>query len=389
MTMCATESGATQGAGQLAEIIAKAAMLEKIPTAAADRYESRLNVLVEEVNRLLAARQDIELLIGRNPLSLMEMNHTHHAKFMTTVFRTNSFELLARTVPWVYRVYRARGFSYDYFVIELQTWRDLVERLLPSAEARLLAAVYTWMLTNHEAMITLSVNVDTLSFTLPAESGAMQEIFLSLLLHADHTGALRLADQSVTTAAEMEAFYLQVVTPGLHMIGALWEKNEVSVAQEHLATAIVSRVMAAIYSRVLPFDPPSKGKAVVTAAANEFHEIGPRMVADLLELDGWEVIFVGANTPQYELLELVEREKPFLVAISAAVMFNLDRAAQAIAAIKGHSALTGVKVLVGGLAFNAVPGIWQDLGADGFAVDAAIAVTLAGRWWHEDGGRHA
>lgn len=389
MTTFATENAAVQGEGLLAEIIASAGMLEKIPSGAADRYESRHHVLVEEVNRLLAARQDIELLIGHNPLSLMEMNHAHHAKFMTTVFRTNSFELLARTVPWVYRVYRARGFSPDYFVIELQTWRDLIERLLPSAEARRLAAVYTWMLTNHEAMIALSVNVDTLSFNLPAESGAMQEIFLALLLHADHAGALRLADQSVTTAAEMKAFYLQVVAPSLYMIGALWEKNEVSVAQEHLATAIVSRVLAAIYSRVLPFDPPSKGKAIVTAAANEFHEIGPRMVADLLELDGWEVIFVGANTPQYELLELIEREKPFMVAISAAVMFNLDRAAQAIAAIKGNSALTGVRVLVGGLAFNAVPGIWQDLGADGFAVDAAIAVVLAGSWWHDEGEHNA
>lgn len=369
----------------LTEIIASAARIGRIPAAAAAGYEARLNLLVDEVNRQLASRADIDRLIGRNPLSLMEMNHAHHASFMTTVFKTNSFELLARTVPWVYRVYRARGFSYDYFIIELQAWLEVIERLLPSDAVRSLAAVYAWMIANHEAMITLSVDVDTLSFNLPEESGEMQQIFLALLLHADQVGARRLVDKSVTTAAEMKSFYLEVVTPALYAIGALWEKNEVSVAQEHLATAIVSRVMAAIYARVLTFAPPSKGTAIVTAAANEFHEIGPRMVADLLELDGWEVIFIGANTPQVELLAMVEREKPFMVAISVAVMFNLDRAAQAIAAMKANAPLQGVRVLAGGLAFNAVPGIWQDLGADGYAPDAAAAVTLADSWWREGG----
>jgi methanogenic corrinoid protein MtbC1 len=45
----------------------------------------------------------------------------------------------------------------------------------------------------------------------------------------------------------------------------------------------------------------AKGKAVITAAPNEFYEIGAWMISDILEFDGWEVRYLGANTPVNDL----------------------------------------------------------------------------------------
>jgi methanogenic corrinoid protein MtbC1 len=356
-------------------------MLEKVPAAAAAGYAIQADSLVADVNARLKKLPDVDELIGRNPLEVMEMNHKHHAQFMSTVFKTNSYELLARTVPWVYRVYTARDFKYDYFVIELHAWIEAIEECLSPEMVEPLVAVYNWMLANHEAMKELSLVADSLSFDLPDESDGMQQIFLALLLNGDHRGAISLAEKSVENTAEMQAFYHDVITPSLSMIGALWEKNEVSVAQEHLASAIVTRVMTVIYAQILPAHRPLKGVAVVTAAPNEFHEIGARMVADLLEIDGWDVIYLGANTPRNEIVTMVERMNPFILCISAAVAFNLDKAEQTIAALRSNRLTNKVKIMAGGLAFNAVADIWRDLGADGHAADAVAAVRLAGSWW--------
>ena len=93
-------------------------------------YERESQRLVNHVNNELEAYPRILDLIGGNPIGLMQNNHRNHAAFMITVFKIGSYELLARTVPWVYRAYHARGFSYDYFPVELAAWKHAVERCL-------------------------------------------------------------------------------------------------------------------------------------------------------------------------------------------------------------------------------------------------------------------
>jgi hypothetical protein len=106
-----------------------------IPKASADLYAAAMERMIDQVNRELAGRSDVKELIGNNPLQMMEMNHQYHARFMLTVFRLNNYDLLVRTVPWVYRAYHSRGFSYDYFPIELLSWKSAVTNCIGESEA--------------------------------------------------------------------------------------------------------------------------------------------------------------------------------------------------------------------------------------------------------------
>jgi hypothetical protein len=75
---------------------------------------------IQGKNADIGDRPGIFDLIGHNPLLMVEMNHLHHAQCMLTMFRLQSFDLLARTIAWVYRACHSRGFVYDYFPIEQQ-----------------------------------------------------------------------------------------------------------------------------------------------------------------------------------------------------------------------------------------------------------------------------
>ena len=171
-------------------------------------------------------------------------------------------------------------------------------------------------------------------------------------------------------------FYLNVIESSMYGIGERWERGEISVAQEHLATAISGRVMAALYPRFV-LGRQTKGRAVVTTVAEEFHELGAWMVADLLALDGWDVTYLGANTPSGDLLDMLSRLKPDLLALSSAMPFNLIRVQEVIEAIRARKELEQIRIMVGGRIFRDMDGPLAYAGADGWARDAQEASLLA------------
>jgi methanogenic corrinoid protein MtbC1 len=166
----------------------------------------------------------------------------------------------------------------------------------------------------------------------------------------------------------------------MYRIGLLWETNQITVAEEHFATAIVGRVMADLYPRFAQYT-ITRGKVIVSAGPNEFHWIGARMVADFMEMAGWDVNFLGPNTPADALIDMLKRQKPFMVALSVATVFNLDNAQKVVRMIKEDLETKDIKVLVGGLAFNSMPELWQNIGADGYAADAGSLIPLSDEWW--------
>ncbi|HIJ80094.1 MAG TPA: cobalamin B12-binding domain-containing protein [Desulfuromonadales bacterium] len=368
------------------ECIADISHLPAVPPRSAELYSAAGRRMLEQVSRELMACPDIQDLIGDNPLQMVEMGLQQHYQIMQTILKLNSFDLLARMAPWIYRVFHSRGFSWDYFPLELKAFKNALLECSGDGYVRPIIAIYDWLIRHHQDMIELSGSGDTLGFALPDEIDEMQQIFTTLLLNADHGGCLKLADTSVKTPAELRHFYEHVVRHSLYTVGELWERNQISVAEEHLATAIVGRVTSFLYGRFTG-TPQTKGTVVVSSAPNEFHEVGARMVADILELDGWDVTYLGANTPPEELLRLLINRKPFLLALSVATPFNLDKARLVIDAVKSIPDLAGVRILTGGLAFLAAPQIWHELGADGYAANLDELTALCDGWWRENGGQ--
>ncbi len=362
-------------------LIEEAQQIPPIPAQAAVEYELQKEQLIEQVNQTMQAQPDLFSLIGFNPLTVLFDNHRNHAQFMLNVFKLNQFDLLARTIPWVYRTYHAHGFSFNYFPRALQAWMAAVEAHLSPPAASSINSVYQWMIRRHAAMIKLAE--DSERFTWPVDPGwsEVQKTFLAALLQGDHRQCLRLAAEHVSGPDDLPDFYLQVIQPAMYEVGRLWEFGEISVAQEHLSSAIVARVMAALSPRFTPKGTP-KGKAVVTSAPNEFHSLGGWMVSDLLEMDGWEVRYLGPNTPKEELVKLIKQIQPHLLSISIVMPFNLDRTQETIETIRRDPELQSTRIMVGGLVFQNAPELWKRLGADGYAPNAREAVALARQWWN-------
>lgn len=147
----------------------------------------------------------------------------------------------------------------------------------------------------------------------------------------------------------VRTLYRDLFQAALYEVGRRWEVGLVTVAVEHRATAVVEDLLSLVFPRALAR--PSTGRAaVVSCAADEYHQVGGRIVADTLEHLGWSVDFLGAGAPLARLGELVRTRRPQLVALSVSIVDHLPGAEQAIRVVRAEDG--EVPIVVGGQAFG-------------------------------------
>jgi methanogenic corrinoid protein MtbC1 len=143
--------------------------------------------------------------------------------------------------------------------------------------------------------------------------------------------------------------YQHLFHPALYRIGELWEQGQISVATEHMATAIIEGLMSELYPRLLT-TPRRSLKAVVAFIEGELHQVGAKMAADVFVMNGWDVHYLGTNTPTSELVRMVAVQKPHVVALSLSTPAHLPQLAQTLDLLR--SRYPRLTLLVGGQGFS-------------------------------------
>ncbi len=171
---------------------------------------------------------------------------------------------------------------------------------------------------------------------------------------------------------------LHVVQPALYHIGEGWQANRVSVATEHMATAIAQSAMTVGLLRSPPPAPIGK-RALLACVDGNSHTVGLRMVADALELAGWDVQYLGANVPTAALTQHAAEWHADLVGLSVSFAQQLPVVKDVIARLAGKLGVARPAVIIGGLAINRFDRLADMVGADAYGADAPTAVVCANR----------
>jgi MerR family transcriptional regulator, light-induced transcriptional regulator len=212
----------------------------------------------------------------------------------------------------------------------------------------------------------------------------LRAAYLDRLAAADEPGAVAVAFDAIDAGADTETVLLDVVAGAQREVGDRWAAGEWTVVQEHVATHISERVVAAIAHRAPASRSAGLGTVAVACLDGEWHGLPARLLAEILAGRGWSVEFLGASVPAAQLAGHVHRVGPDVVAISSSLPSRLPAARRMVEACRA----TGTPVLAGGAAFGD-DGRWaRAVGADGWAPDArAAAAMLAddpdGPWFAE------
>ena len=173
--------------------------------------------------------------------------------------------------------------------------------------------------------------------------------FLDLLISGNRAKCSDFAQKYVNDNVSIQGFYENILKKALYDVGELWEYNKISVATEHLASAIVEAILNEFYSKIILQKKINK-TVIVACAENEFHQIGIKMISDIFEMNGWHAHFLGANTPTKELIAFTKTIKPDMLAISLSIYFHLPVLENMIQMIRNE--FPNLPILVGGQAFR-------------------------------------
>lgn len=164
---------------------------------------------------------------------------------------------------------------------------------------------------------------------------------------------------------------LDALTQGLKELGEKFSRGEAFIPELVFGGEIFHEAMKAMgpqMSKGGGAQIKAKGKVIMATVKGDLHDIGKNLVTTFLTVGGYQVIDLGTDVPNEKLIDIIQKEKPDVVGLSALLTTTMLGQRQFMALLKEKGLRDKVKVMVGGAPVSQA---WADeIGADGYGADA-------------------
>ncbi|WP_407313534.1 B12-binding domain-containing protein [Desulfosporosinus sp. SB140] len=169
----------------------------------------------------------------------------------------------------------------------------------------------------------------------------------------------------------------QGLIAGMSVVGARFKNGEMYVPEVLVAARAMSAGIEMVRPLIADQEMPSAGKVLLGTVKGDLHDIGKNLVGMMLESRGYTVINAGIDVPPEKFIQGIKDHKPNILAMSALLTTTMLHMKDTIELMKEEGIKDQVKVIVGGAPIS--QDFADEVGADGFAPDAASAVDLCNR----------
>ena len=160
-------------------------------------------------------------------------------------------------------------------------------------------------------------------------------------------------------------------------VGRLFESGEFFVPEMLVAARAMQAALEILRPHLVAEDVQPLGKVVIGTVQGDMHDIGKNLVSMMLEGAGFEVIDLGVDVKQEQMIAAIQQHQPDLIGMSALLTTTMPQMKSTIEALGVAGLRDSVKVMVGGAPLTHEYA--EDIGADGYAADASQAAELAKR----------
>jgi len=334
---------------------------------------SRAGLAARVARRLDESGTDADSLFGPGTFEVWRQEIERVLLSLEAAVAHGTIEAWIGDIRWLRRAYFSRNVDPSHLVRALEAMEEVLEEDLPSPAWSAVRAPF-------------KRGLDVARTPSPAEgslldpstrTGRLAGEYLVAALEGDRRRASHTVLDAVDNGLPLADAYVEVLMKAQAEVGRMWHANELSIAEEHTVTATTELVMSQLYPRIpLPDDPC--GTVLAGAISGDLHDIGVRVAADFLEMNGYRSVFLGADIPPAEFARAAIDFEVDLVVIGATWPAGIEAVREAVKAVHCIEDRR-IRVLVGGRAFAADPESWQATGADGYAPDARRVVEEARR----------
>jgi methanogenic corrinoid protein MtbC1 len=146
--------------------------------------------------------------------------------------------------------------------------------------------------------------------------GELGRAYAAAVLAGDEVAAELVIRDAIEVGLSIAEVDEAIIAPALWLVGELWERGEISVADEHIATEISIRVLALQREAQRLARERMEGLVMLAAPAGEQHVVALRMVANLLRDAGYGAVMLGADVPPGALARSASRHRPDVICLS-------------------------------------------------------------------------
>jgi len=205
----------------------------------------------------------------------------------------------------------------------------------------------------------------------------IKQAIYDAVVNGDSPAADRLVVEALAAGIPAEELMQEALIAAMAEVGARFERGEYYVAE----MLVSAHALKAGLKHVRPYLTTAAvapiGTVVIGTVKGDLHDIGKNLVGMMLEGAGFRVIDLGVNVPASRFVQAVQEAGTDIVALSALLTTTMNSMQGVVEALKQAGLRERVKVLVGGASVS--QDFADQIGADGFAPDAAAAAVLARR----------
>ncbi|HHW28847.1 MAG TPA: cobalamin-binding protein [Syntrophomonadaceae bacterium] len=184
-----------------------------------------------------------------------------------------------------------------------------------------------------------------------------------------------LVEEGISDGVAPSVLLKEGLIKGLDIVGEKFESGDLFLPEMLAAAMTMKTGVEVLKPHLTGEETETAGTVVIGTVQGDVHDIGKNLVAMMLEGAGFEVIDIGIDVPAEDIVKAVEEKKPQILGLSALLTTTMPALKTTIDALKEAGLRDKVKVMVGGAPVT--QDYADEIGADGYASDAAGAVTLA------------
>ena len=167
---------------------------------------------------------------------------------------------------------------------------------------------------------------------------------------------------------------LDAMVAAMDDVGGRFQRNEIFVPEMLIAARAMKESMALLEPQLVAAGIKPVAKAVIGTVSGDLHDIGKNLVAMMWKGANFDVIDLGTNVSPDKFVDAAKEHSADLVGLSALLTTTMPAIKTTVEALK-TAGLDVTKVLIGGAPVTQEYA--DQIGADGYAPDAASAVEVA------------
>ncbi|MHB1293751.1 MAG: corrinoid protein [Anaerolineae bacterium] len=166
----------------------------------------------------------------------------------------------------------------------------------------------------------------------------------------------------------------EAMIPAMAEVGRLFEANEYYVPEMLIAARAMKAGLAILRPELIKAKVEPLGKVALGTVKGDLHDIGKNLVSIMVEGAGFEVIDLGVDVSPEAFVNAAKDKGAHVIGLSALLTTTMPSMKGTVDALQEAGIRGQVKVVIGGAPVTQKYA--DEIGADGYARDAAAAATL-------------